>query len=59
MVKKSGGGTYSALTTLTGFPNHVSDIKITPDKTYFVVGSMSQFNVFTYDSSDDSIAEIQ
>ena len=58
VVKKSGG-TYSALTTLTGFANYVSDIKITPDKTHFVVASMSQFNVFAYDSSDDSITEIQ
>ena len=60
VVKKSViGSSYAAYATLTGFANYVCDIKLTRDKTYVAIGSMSKFNVYYYNSTNDSFTVIQ
>lgn len=53
------GSTYTALTTLGGMANYISDIKITTDKQYIAIASMSQFNIFFYNTGSRSFTQLQ
>lgn len=45
-IAKRSGGSYTSLTSLGGMANYISDIKITPDKRWVAIASMSQFNIY-------------
>ncbi len=58
-VVKRSGSSYVSLTTLSGMANYISDIKITTDKKYVAIASMSQFNIFYFNTGSNKFTQLQ